>query len=90
MIIWLFITVMILFISPTVLKVFRIPNPENYSAKYIFVKVGNIVSCVSTWITKVVTDYPNNNPFGYSVDPFGTTQAISTDSEGDAVTIYQL
>jgi hypothetical protein len=37
-----------------------------------------------------VTDYPNNNPFGYSVDPFGTTQAISTDSEGAAVTIYQL
>ena len=90
MIIWLFITVMILFISPTVLKVFRIPDPENYSAKYIFVKVGNIVSCVSLWITKVVTDYPNNNPFGSNADPFGATQTISTDSAGSAITIYQL
>ena len=90
MIIWLFLTVMVLFVAPTLLKVFGVPNPENYSAKFIFVKVGNIISCVSTWITKVVTDYPNNNPFGSSGDPFSTTQTISTDSEGAAVTIYQL
>ena len=32
-------------------------------AKYIFVKVGNIVSCVSLWVVSVVKDYSNNNPF---------------------------
>jgi len=90
MIIWLFITVMLLFIAPTLLNIFRVPNPENYSAKYIFVKVGNIVSCVSLWITEVITDYPNNNPFGSYADPFGTTQTIWIDSAESTVTVYQL
>jgi len=87
MIIWLFITVMLLFIAPTLLKIFRIPNPENYSAKYIFIKVGNIVSCVSSGITKVVTDYPNNNPFGDSSYPI-----LDGESSWDNnwTTIYQL
>ncbi len=90
MIIWLFITVMLIFIAPTLLSIFRIPNPENYSAKYIFVKVWNIISCVSTGVTKIVTDYPNNNPFGSNADPFWITQTIWTDSAGTAITIYQL
>jgi hypothetical protein len=90
MIIWLFITVMLLFMAPTVLKVFWMSNSDNYSAKYIFVKVGNIVSCVSLWITKVITDYPNNNPFGSNADPFWTTQTIWVDSAGSTVTVYQL
>ena len=90
MIIWLFVTVMLLFMAPTILKVFGVPDADNYSAKYIFVKVGNIVSCVSLWITKVITDYPNNNPFGSNADPFGTTQSYWTDSASTAITIYQL
>ena len=89
MIIWLFLTVMLLFMAPTVLKVFRVQNYEGYSAKYIFVKVGNIVTCVSTWIVSVITDYPNNNPFGSTEDPFGI-QTIWTDSTDTSVTIYQL
>lgn len=90
MIIWLFITVMLLFIAPTVLKVFGMRNYENYSAKYIFIKVGNIVNCVSTWIVKVVTDYPNNNPFGSTADPLGITQSIWTDWATTSMTVYQL
>ena len=90
MIIWLFITVMLLFMAPTVLKLFRMPDADSYSAKYIFVKVGNIVSCVSLWITKVITDYPNNNPFGSNADPFWMTQSYWTDSAGTTMTIYQL
>ena len=87
MIIWLFITVMILFMAPTVLKIFWMRNYENYSAKYIFVKVGNIVSCVSTWITSVVTDYSNNNPFWDSSYPL-----LDGESTWDSnwTTIYQL
>ena len=87
MIIWLFITVMLLFMAPTVLKLFRMPDADSYSAKYIFVK---IVSCVSLWITKVITDYPNNNPFGSNADPFWMTQSYWTDSAGTTMTIYQL
>ena len=90
MIIWLFITVMLLFMAPTLLKLFRMPDADSYSAKFIFVKVGNIVSCVSLWITKVITDYPNNNPFGSNADPFWGTQTIWTDSAGSTMTIYQL
>lgn len=88
MIIGLFMTVMILFMAPTVLRVFRVRNSENYSAKYIFVKVGNIVTCVSTGIVSVITDYPNNNPFGDTKDPFWVSQSVWEDS--DWVTIYQL
>jgi len=87
MIIWLFLTVMILFIAPTVLKIFRVQNSESYSAKYIFVKVGNIVSCVTTWISKVLTDYPNNNPFGSTADPFWLSQSVW---DSTSVTVYEL
>ncbi len=88
MIIWLFITVMVLFMAPTILKIFRVPNPDNYSAKYIFVKVGYIVSCVSTWITSVVTDYANNNPFWHTEYPIWITESIG--STNDTYTIYDL
>ena len=87
MIIWLFLTVMILFIAPTGLKIFRVQNSESYSAKYIFVKVGNIVSCVTTWISKVLTDYPNNNPFGSTADPFWLSQSAW---DSTSVTVYEL
>lgn len=87
MIIWLFITVMVLFMAPTILKIFRVPDPDNYSAKYIFVKVGNIVSCVSTWITSVITDYSNNNPFWDSEYPVWITETNWTSSD---FTIYDL
>ena len=76
MIIWLFLTVMVLFMAPSVLRVFKMNNANDYSAKYIFVKVWNIVSCVTTWITKVLTDYPNNNPFWDTSDPLWITDAI--------------
>ena len=68
--------VMILFIAPTVLKVFRVRNYNYYSAKYIFVKVGNIITCVTTWVTKVLTDYPNNNPFGDIESPYSVSQSV--------------
>jgi energy-coupling factor transporter transmembrane protein EcfT len=87
MIIWLFVMVMLLFVAPTLLKIFKVPNPENYSAKYIFVKVGSIVNCVSTWITRVVTDYPNNNPFGDSEYPLFDGESIEWNNW---ITVYQL
>lgn len=76
MIIWLFMTVMLLFMWPSLLKAFNMANADSYSAKYIFVKIGNILTCVSTGITAVVTDYPNNNPFGSTTDLYWPSQTI--------------
>ena len=89
MIIWLFLTVMILFMAPSVLKIFKMNDAENYSAKYIFIKVWNIVSCVTTWITQVLTNYPNNNPFWDSSDPLWITDTIWW-SYNNWTTIYEL
>lgn len=89
MIIWLFLTVMILFMAPTILRIFKMSNSDNYSAKYIFIKVWNIVTCVTTWITKVLTDYPNNNPFWDSSDPLWITDAIGW-SYNDWISVYEL
>ena len=86
MIIWLFMTVMLLFMGPTILKMFRLQNSDDYSAKYIFVKVGQIVSCIWTWVVAVVKDYPNNNPFGETRDPFAPSQSMW----GDDLTVYSL
>lgn len=76
---------MLLFVAPTVLKVFRVPNPDNYSAKYIFVKVWNIINCVTTWISRVISDYPNNNPFEHDEYPLdlGETDWINSNAVYD-------
>ena len=87
MIIWLFMTVMLLFMWPTILRLFRLQNAETYSAKYIFVKVGQIVSCIWTWVVAVIKDYPNNNPFGSNDDLYGTTQYVWEPSEWSIVII---
>lgn len=89
MIIWLFMTVMLLFMWPTILRFFKMQNADNYSAKYIFVKVGQIVSCVWTWIVAVIKDYPNNNAFWSTSDPFWATQSV-WDSSTNWMTVYQL
>jgi hypothetical protein len=52
------------------------------------VKVGNIVSCVSTWITSVVTDYSNNNPFWDTEYPVWMTDSAWT--YNDNFTVYDL
>ena len=86
MIIWLFLTVMLLFIWPTILRIFRLQNAEQYSAKYIFVKVWAIVNCITSWIVNVITDYPNNNPFWLTDDFAWSSQTFSY----DWITVYDL
>lgn len=61
---------MLLFMGPTLLKIFRMQNSETYSARNIFGKIGSIVGCVTTGFVSVIKDYPNNNPFGSTADPF--------------------
>lgn len=86
MIIGLFLTVMLLFLWPTLFKLFRMDNAEIYSAKNIFAKIWNIVSCLSTGVTSVITDYPNNNPFGSTASVW---MFSSSATESDLV-IYEL
>jgi len=86
MIIGLFLTVMLLFLGPTLLKTFNMWNSDDYSAKHIFVKIGNIVGCASQWITSVLTDYPNNNPFGSEASVW----LFSSSATEDDLTIYKL
>lgn len=73
---------------PTLLRFFRMQNADNFSAKYIFVKVGNIVTCVSSWLISVITDYPNNNPFWSEDDVFMYSQ--SNWNGGNSLTVYDL
>ena len=63
MIIWIFLTVMLLFAWPTLLRLFNMPNPGNYSARHIFTKIGSVVSCLTAGVVEVVKDPANNSPF---------------------------
>ncbi len=87
MIIGLFLTVMLLFLGPTILKTFKMGDTsEEYSAKYIFGKIWDIVKCATQWITSVLTDYPNNNPFGSEASVW----LFSSSATEDDLTIYKL
>jgi hypothetical protein len=89
MIIGLFLSVMVLFMWPTILRLFRVQNADNYSAKFIFVKVWNIVNCVSTWVVRVVKDYSNNNPFWDLYYPIWDNTVISNGVNSD-IPVYEL
>lgn len=75
MIIWIFLTVMLLFAWPTLLRLFNMPNPGNYSARNIFSKIGSVVTCLTAGVVTVVKDPANNSPlwspwnyYGWSSD----------------------
>lgn len=65
MIIGIFLTVMLLFAWPTLLRLFNMPNSGIYSAKNIFNKIGTVVSCLSEWVV-YVTKHPNDGPLWWS------------------------
>lgn len=89
MVIGLLLTVMLLFMWPWLLKLFRMDNSEDYSARNIFSKIWNIVVCVCTWFTSVLTDYPNNNPFWSTANPFSWSPSAWTTTPS-WLTIYEL
>lgn len=61
MIIWIFLTVMLLFAGPTLLRLFNMPNSGIYSARNIFNKIGTVVSCFTEWVVFVVKN-PDSGP----------------------------
>lgn len=58
MIIGLFLTVMLLFVGPQVLKLFKLSNSEVYTARNVFTKIGDIVTGVGSLVSMAVRDYP--------------------------------
>ncbi|GHW02668.1 hypothetical protein AGMMS50249_4540 [candidate division SR1 bacterium] len=73
MIIGLFLTVMLLFIGPQILRLFKLPNYEQYSAKNVFSKIGSVITGVGTVIGIVARDYP-----GVGIDESTSRDTSST------------
>lgn len=75
---------MLLFAWPALLSVFRMPNPDNYSAKKIFAKIWTVVSCLSEWVVSIVKDPQNNSPL-WDVGNFyaWSSDEIVSDDDGN-------
>jgi len=61
LIIGLFLTIMLLFIGPQLLKRVNMPNAEVYTAKSIFAKIGDIAGGIGELVGIVIRDYPDGN-----------------------------
>jgi len=62
MILGMFLTITLLFVFPLVFKWMKIPNAEDYTAKWIFNRVGEIIKSLSTmwtWLKDYQTDQQN-------------------------------
>ena len=61
--IWgLFLTVMVIFMSPTLLKFMHVQGAEKYEARAIFVYMGKIISGISK-LGNVITESQLNNQY---------------------------
>ena len=87
MIIGIFLTVMLLFAGPLLLRFFWGSQGYWYSLGGLFTKMRNVWTCMITWVSSVITDYPNNNPFWDTSDPFWNYRWSTTSNE---ITIYEL
>ena len=58
MIIGLFLTIMLLFLWPQLLRLFNLDNYEAYTARNIFAKIGDVVRGVGEILGVVISDYP--------------------------------
>ena len=86
MIIGVLLSVVLLFLVPTVLRAMNVPSYQAYSAKYVFEKVGDIVSYILK-LGNVIKESQENNQFRgnpyYDPDPSPSLQEPN-------VTDYQL
>lgn len=62
MILWLFFTVMLLFISPTLLKFMRVQGAENYTPKAIFTYMWKILSHI-TGLGNIIKESQKSNQY---------------------------
>ncbi len=72
MILWIFLTVILLFVFPLIFKRMRVPNPEEYSAKNIFVRAGEVVRWLTNmweWIKEFQTDKQARIPWATQAVP---------------------
>ena len=66
MILWIFLTVMVLFIFPFVLKWVKLPNSENFSAEKIFGKAWELISW-SFWLKEVLKESQEQNQYKWNL-----------------------
>jgi len=82
MIIGVILSVLLLFFVPTVLRAVNVPSYDKYSAKNVFVRVGDIINYIVKLGNVVQKSQVNNqylwNPY-YNPDPSPAVQAPSSD-----------
>lgn len=76
MIIGIFLTVMLLFAWPTLLRLFNMPNSGIYSARNIFSKIWSVVSCLTEWVV-FIAKHPDEGPLW--TNPWGFYGWASSD-----------
>jgi len=72
MILWIFLTVILLFVFPLVFKWMSVPNPEAYSAKNIFNRVWEVVRWLTNmweWIHEFQSDQQETIPWATNPVP---------------------
>ena len=87
MVIGLFLTIMLLFAVPPLLKVFKLPGSESYSTQAIFKKMGEILKGIGEVGGLAMKEYQNGN-----IDPTNPlgTPSSSSDSWNTNPALYQL
>ena len=89
MVIGLFLTLMLLFAVPPLLKVFKLPGSEAFSTQGIFRKMGDIIKGIGEIGGLAMREYQKGN-----IDPMnplgGSSSSSSSSSRNDNPTLYQL
>ena len=85
MVIGLFLTIMLLFAVPPLLKMFKLPDADSYSTRAIFTKMGDIIKGFSEILGIIVREYPEGN-----IDPTNPLGGSSSTTWSDNPSLYQL
>ena len=76
MIIGLFLTIMLLFVGPSLLKLFKLPNSEAYTARNVFAKIWEVISGVGNIVGIVIRDYPGSGGPTNSFSPSSSATPV--------------
>ncbi len=77
MVIGLFLVIMLLFAGPQVLRLFKLQNYQEYTAKNVFVKIGTVITGVGEVIGIIVRDYPGTTGVGLEDNTSRDTTSVS-------------
>ena len=77
MIIGVILSLLLLFLVPTVLRVMNVPSYDNYSAKNVFMRAGDVVNYILKLGNVIKKSQENNQVIGnpyYNPDSSSATQ----------------